>query len=141
MLKTARIEGLGDCIKSLHQLDAAIQRDVGEYALDGAMDVFVGAISNRAPVSPRASDATPGSLKASVRKRKARATKKYLAKGEININDPAAAPLEFGLSSRDYPAEPFARPAVDDARGHAGEVVASRVRERVEHGPWVKGRG
>ena len=141
MFKTARIEGMEECIRSLHQLDAIAQRDIGEYALDGAMDVFVGAIRAKAPVSPRASDATPGSLKASVRKRKARATKKYLAKGEVSINDPAAAPLEFGLSSRDYPAEPFARPGVDAARGTAGEVVASRVREKVEHGPWVKGHG
>lgn len=141
MAKTGYITGMKEALATLRDLDEAVQRDILEEAIDVPTDIMQREVQARAPVSPRANNSTPGSLKASVKKVKPKATKKYRTRREIQATDVAAVPTEFGLSSRDYPAQPWFRPAVDSKRNEAAQALANNIRSQIENGPWVKGRG
>lgn len=136
--RSGHIEGMKEARESLQQLNRHVQGLVGKVAVNAAADVFVDAITARAPVSDRPGNPTPGSLKRSIRKRSLRRTKN-IARVEVIVDDVAAVPKEFGLATRDYPAEPFARPAVDDNRERAARALAGALKDEIEHGPWVKG--
>jgi hypothetical protein len=74
------------------------------------------AISANAPISNDPHDKTPGSLKDSPRVVPEKG-KRGGAQLAVVVEDPAAVPNEFGLSGKDFPAKPFARPAVDRIKG------------------------
>lgn len=127
-----RIEGMKEAREALQQLTRTVQRNVGRRALAaGPGKVFVRAISARAKVSGRAGDPTRGSLKASPKVVSARA-KKGAAAVAVLVDDPAAVPKEKGLARRNYPAEPFMRPAVDASRDEAAQAMAAEVKREVD---------
>lgn len=136
-----QISGMKEALATLRDLDDAVAKDILEAAIDAPADFLTDKVQAAAPVSPRANNSTPGSLKASVKKRKGRANRKYKARRSIEASDVAAVPTEFGLSSRNYPAQPWFRPAVDNNRNEAAQMVADKIKDEIENGPWVKGRG
>lgn len=134
---TGYVTGMKEAREALHQLEAAVQRQIGLSALNAAGDVFVGEIQRRAPVSARGRNPTPGSLKASVKKKASR-SRKNLARIEIRADDVAAVPNELGTSK--MPPHPFFRPGVDAKRGEAAQALGDKLRTEIESGPWVKGK-
>jgi hypothetical protein len=131
----SRIEGMGPAVKRLRALSAYAEKQIGKAALKAAADKLVPRVKARAKVSQRANDPTRGSLQRSVRDKPGRA-KKGVETRLIVAEDVAAVPKEFGLSRRNYPAEPFFRPAIDSGRQAAGEAVAESIKDNVENGPW-----
>jgi HK97 gp10 family phage protein len=126
----SRIEGFRECREALQELSTTVQRNVGRRALQVPAGIIRDAVEARAPVSPRGSNQTPGSLKASIKVGKEN-SKRTEAKLHVIAEDVAAVPLEFGLTSRDYPAQPFFRPAVDSVEGQALQGFANALRPEV----------
>lgn len=128
----SRIEGLKECREALQQLSRTVQRNVGKKSLrNGPAPVLVASVKRRAPVSSRATDPTPASLQQSVhavdsRPEKGRATMAIVAE------DPAAVPTELGLSGRNYPAQPWFRPGIDDASEAAFAAMAAQLKIEVD---------
>jgi HK97 gp10 family phage protein len=131
----SRIEGMKDATAALRKLSDYAQKQIGKNALKAAADVLTPRVKARAKVSGRAGDPTRGSLKASIRDKPGR-KKKGVETRVIIAEDVAAVAKEYGLTRRDYPAEPFFRPAVDSGRRVAGEALAQSIKDDVEHGPW-----
>lgn len=111
------------------------QKQIGKVALKAGADVAVPRVRARAKVSTRASDPTPGSLQKSVHDKAGRA-RKGVDTRSIIADDVAAVPKEYGLTRRNYPAEPFFRPAMDAARADIGQAIADAIKDEVENGPW-----
>jgi hypothetical protein len=132
---TSRLEGMGPAIANLRKLSEYAQKQIGKNALQAGAAVAVKRVKAKAKVSTRANDPTPGSLKESVRDKPGRA-KKGIDTRAVVVEDVAAVPKEFGLTRRNYPPEPFARPAIDGAREEIGPAIAESVKNDVEHGPW-----
>lgn len=131
----SRIEGMGPAIANLRKLSAYAQSQIGMNALKAGAAVAVKRIKAKAKVSSRSNDPTRGSLQASVRDKAGRARKGIDTRAVV-VEDVAAVPKEFGLTRRNYPPEPFARPAIDSGRTEIGEAIAESVKDDVEHGPW-----
>lgn len=121
--------------RALQKLSAYAQKQIGKNALKAAADKLTPRVKARAKVSSRAGDPTRGSLQRSVRDKAGRA-KKGVETRAIIAEDIAAVPKEFGLARRNYPAEPWFRPAVDSGRQEAGEALADSIKNDVENGPW-----
>ena len=127
-----QISGMRECREALAELSRTVQRNVGKRALkSGPGAVFVRAIKSRARVSSRASDPTPGSLRDSVKVVDSRA-ERGRATVAILADDIAAAPNEFGLAHRNYPAKPFFRPGIDSAREAAAAAMAETLKAEVD---------
>ena len=137
--QTGHIEGMKEAREALQALGAHVERQVGKLAVNAAADVFIPEIRRRAPVSTIPTNPTPGSLKQSIGKKQSR-SRKNLARVEIRADDVAAVPNELGLSRRDFPIQPFMRPAINAKREEAAQALADKIRDEVENGPWVKGR-
>lgn len=120
---------------ALQKLSAYAQKQIGKVALQAAAKIGSERVKARAKVGSRANDPTRGSLQRSVRDKPGR-PRKGAETRLIVAEDVAAVPKEFGLSRRNYPAEPFFRPAIDGAREEMGRAVADTVKDQVENGPW-----
>jgi HK97 gp10 family phage protein len=131
----SRIEGMGPSLANLRRLSEYAEKQIGNNALKAGAAVAVKRVKAKAKVSSRANDPTRGSLKESVRDKPGRA-KKGVDTRAVIVEDVAAVAKEFGLSRRNYPAEPFARPAIDSAREEIGQAIADSVKNDVENGPW-----
>jgi hypothetical protein len=120
---TSRLEGMGPAIANLRKLSEYAQKQIGKNALQAGAAVAVKRVKAKAKVSTRANDPTPGSLKESVRDKPGRA-KKGIDTRAVVVEDVAAVPKEFGLTRRNYPPEPFARPG--DRRCTRGDRPGDR---------------
>lgn len=127
-----RIEGFRECREALQDLSKAVQRGVGRRALLAPAGVIVAAVRSRAPVSSRPGDPTPGSLRDSITVRPEKSSRRSVAQVAVVAEDDAAVPKEFGLARRDYPPEPFFRPAVDAARMAAAQAFAAALKPEVD---------
>jgi hypothetical protein len=132
---TSRLEGMKEARETLRKLSAYAEKQIGENALAAAERKLTARVKAKAKVSTRANDPTRGSLQASVRGKKGR-PKKGVQTRLIVAEDVAAVPKELGLTRRNYPPEPFFRPAVDSGRQEAAEALAESIKHDVEHGPW-----
>lgn len=128
----SEILGMKEARQKLQNLDAAVQRHIGLKGLNAAARLFAAEMSRRAKVSSRGRDPTRGSLKAAPKAGKARKTKRAMATVAIVIDDPAAVPQELGLARRNYPAQPFARPAVDSKRDEAAQLLADTIKAEID---------
>lgn len=131
MAKWGRIEGMREARKTLDELTRAVQRNVGKRALNASGEVFVKEVAARANVSQRVTNPTPGSLKASPRVVPARPQKGQVRVAVI-VEDPASIPQEFGLTRRDYPADPFFVPAIEAKRNEAAHEFAEALKKEVD---------
>lgn len=124
------LKGFKECREALHELTNRVQKNVGKRALMPAADVIRDEVAARAKVSPRAGNPTPGSLKAApvVVPAKSRGGPKVA----VLVDDIAAVPKEFGLSTRNYPADPFFRPAIDAKSEESTRVFGSALKQEVE---------
>lgn len=136
----SRLEGMGPSLKALRQLSDHVQKKVGKIALKAGAQPLVTRVKGKAKVSSRADNPTPGSLRQSVHDKPGRPSRGMDTRAII-ADDVAAVPKEFGLARRDYPAEPFFRPAVDAGRAEAGQAIADAIKNEVENGPWVAAKG
>lgn len=127
--KWGEITGMREARETLQQLARASQTAVGKRALRAPAAVLVQRVKDKAPVSKRASDPTPGSLRESVREGRA-SSRKGQARIEIIAQDIAAVPNEFGTSK--MAAQPFFRPAVDAGREEAAQAMAEAVKSEVD---------
>lgn len=131
----SRVEGMGPALQALRKLSLHAQNKIGKVALKAAADTLVPRVKAKARVSERSDDPTRGSLRDSVTSKPGRARKGVDTRA-ILVMDVAAVPKEFGLSRKDYPAEPFMRPAIDSGRAEAGQALADSIKNEVENGSW-----
>lgn len=124
-----RVEGMKEAREALQELDRRTQIGVGKRALRAPGEVFVRAVKAKAPVSRRAGNPTPGSLRESITIGDAR-TSRGSARLAIIADDVAAVPNEFGTSK--MTAQPFFRPAVDAHRAEAAGAMADSVKTEVD---------
>jgi hypothetical protein len=117
--------------EALQELERRTQTAVAKRSLKAPARVFVEAIKSRAKVSDRARDPTRGSLRSSVKLGKS-SSRKGSARQEVLVDDIAAVAKEYGLTHRHYPAEPFARPAIDGARDEAGAALAEELKQQID---------
>ena len=129
--ETSYLSGMKECREALAELSRSMQTGVGKRALLETGKFFAGRISDLAPVSSRPNDPTPSSLKAAP-KAVANRPKKGQPRVAIIVDDPAAVPNEFGLAHRDYPARPFARPAVDANREAGAAIMAAGLKTETD---------
>lgn len=134
----SRLEGVGGTLKAMRALSDHAQNQIGKVALKAAADELTPRVKARAKVSSRSGNPTPGSLQRSIGDKPGRA-RKGVATRAIIADDVAAVPKEYGLARRNYPAEPFFRPAIDSGRGAAAQAIADAIKDEVENGPWAKG--
>lgn len=125
-----RLEGFKECREVLQELSKTVQRNTGRRALEVPAGIIAEAVKARAKVSDRAGNQTPGSLRESIKVGKERA-KGTQARIHVIADDVAAVPKEFGLTGRDYPAEPFFRPAVDAVANAAINAFAAALKPEV----------
>jgi hypothetical protein len=117
--------------ETLQELGKRVETRVGQRSLMiGPGAVIEKAVSARAKASTRSNNPTPGSLKASPKVVKSRKEKRG-PRAAVLVEDPAAVPKEYGLRSRNYPPEPFFRPAVDASREQAGQAMAEALKSEV----------
>ena len=126
-----RLAGMREAREALQQLSKAVQRGVGKRALRVPARIVAEDTDRRAKVSSRASNPTPGSLKASPQVVDAK-SEKGSPRIAVLVEDPAAVPKEYGLGQKDYPAEPFFRPAVEAVREVAGRAMTAALRQEVD---------
>lgn len=126
-VRRSLLQGAIECRESLRELRRGVRKGVGNRALIAPGKMIADAIAARAKVSARPSDPTPGSLKAAPRVVKAKARRGASAVAVL-IEDEAAVRKEYGLAHRDYPAEPFARPAIEASLPAANIVAAEAVK-------------
>lgn len=127
----SRIEGMREARETLQALGKRVETAVGQRSLlTGPGPVIVREVSSRAKTSNRATNPTPGSLKASPKVVRARKDKRG-PRAAVLVEDPAALPKEYGLVHRKYPAEPFFRPAVDAVREQAGLAMADALKAEI----------
>lgn len=131
----SRLEGVGPTLKNMRALSNYAQNKIGKIALKAAADTLVPKVKAKARVSERPDDPTRGSLRDSVVSKAGR-TRKGVDTRAILATDVAAVPKEFGLTRKNYPAEPFFRPAVDAGRADAGQALADAIKNEVENGSW-----
>lgn len=131
-MSNTRIEGFKECREALQELSKAVQRNVGKRALLAPAGLVVAAVKARAPISTRPGDPTPASLRDSVTIMPEKAAQRGVAQIAVVAEDEAAVPKEFGLASRDYPAEPFFRPAVDAVRIPSLHAFAAALKPEVD---------
>lgn len=125
------MKGFKECREALQELTARVQKNVGKRALKPAAEVIRAEVASRAKVSSRPGNPTRGSLKAAPEVVVSKAGKSG-PKMAVLVDDIAAVPKEFGLSTRDYPAEPFFRPAIDAKSDEAARVFGQALKAEVE---------
>lgn len=126
-----RLEGMRQARETMQELSKAVQRNIGKRALQQPAGIIAREVEVRAKVSNRVGNPTPGSLKASPVVVPAK-SEKGRPRVAVLVEDEAAVPKEYGLGRKDYPAEPFFRPAVDAKRAQAGQAMADAVRAEVD---------
>jgi HK97 gp10 family phage protein len=130
---------LGGLDKKLMELEPKIQRKLMRTALKAVGVYWVEAVKSRAPV-------LIGDLKNSIISRiRTRKSSRGTVVGEVQVG-PGTAPrtddhqnsvgpsiyaswVEFGLKTKDYPKQPFMRPAFDATAEKAIELFADTLRE------------
>lgn len=123
------MEGMGECLAALRELEKAAQNKIGKRALKAPATVIARAVQAKAPVSSRPTNPTPGSLKASVKVVSSR-KEKGGPRIAVIADDVAAVPNEYGTSKMSP--QPFFRPAVDTAREAAGQAMAEALKQEVD---------
>lgn len=131
----SRLEGVGASLAALRKLDDHVQTKIGKRALKGAAQKLASRVRANAKVSTRPDNKTKGSLRNSVTDKPGRA-KKGVTTHAVIAADVAAVPKELGLTRRNYPPEPFFRPAIDAGREEAAQSIADVIKEEVESGAW-----
>jgi hypothetical protein len=124
--------GFKECIDGLNEFSRTVAGNVVKRALVPAAAVVGKAAQDRAPVSPRARQwkSEPGSLKASLEIKPGKGSKTPTV--AVLFNDDAAVPTEYGLTSRDYPPQPWFRPAVDATETAALRAFGAALKPGVE---------
>jgi len=126
-IRSGVLQGASECRDSLRELSRGVRKGVGNRALKIPGAIIARAIEARAAVSTRPSDPTPGSLKAAPKVVSAKAKRGQSAVAVL-VDDEAAVRKEYGLSHKDYPADPFARPAIATALPAAGFALVEAVK-------------
>lgn len=116
----SRLEGIPEARKALQEMSRALKRGIGQRALKRGGKVFVDRLQAVMPVSSNPRDPTPGSLKAAPRIVPAK-SERGDPRVALLIEDPAAAPGEFGTSKMKKHLR--IRPTVDETRDEAGSVI------------------
>jgi HK97 gp10 family phage protein len=123
------LAGFKEAREVLQELSRGVQRGVGKRALQVPAELIAGAVRAKAPVSNRAGNPTPGSLRGSIKVVPSR-TVKGSVRVAVLAEDIAAVPNEFGTSK--MPAQPFFRPAADATRDAAGRAFGAALKPEVE---------
>ena len=130
MTTHTELAGAKETREALQELTKTVQRNVGRRALRVSAQIIASATEARAPVSSRASNRSPGSLKQSVDVVPHRS--KVGAAIAVIVKDVAAVPVEFGLTNRNYAAQPFFRPAISASESAAIAAFEAALKQEVE---------
>jgi len=122
------LAGFRETREALQELSKTVQRNVGRRALRVPAELIADATRQRAPVSSRPDNPTPGSLRASVSVVNAKA--KSGAAVAVLVEDVAAVPNEFGTTKMS--AQPFFRPAIQASEAAALHAFGNALKPEVE---------
>lgn len=132
MAASAELKGLKEVREGLAEFSRTIARNVGRRALLVPANIIGDRAQANAPVSTRPFNKTPGSLKASKEVKPAKTERRSIATVAIIFRDEAAVPTEYGLTTRDYPAQAWFRSAIDATIGQAEASFGRALTEEVE---------
>lgn len=130
MAQKNELVGFKECREALAEFSRTVAGNVVKRALIPPAEIIGRAAQAAAPVSTRPHNPTPGSLKASMTISPGKGSKTPSV--AIIFNDAAAVPIEYGLSGRRYPAQPFFRPAVDANETAALHAFGAALKPGVE---------
>jgi len=125
-----KLEGFKECREALQEMPEMIRRLTVRGPLIEAARTIQAAVEERAPVSSRPSNPTPGSLKASGKSRRHRKGRGSLDTVAVIFADPAAVPQEYGTTKQ--AAHPYFRPAVDSVEAAVMARFGEALKEAVD---------
>jgi hypothetical protein len=125
----SHLEGMGGCLAALKDLTKRVESNVGKRALRTTAQDLADRHKATLPVSDSPHDKTRGSLKASPTVASAKGRKGRPAVAMI-IEDPAAAPGEFGTSK--MPAHLKVRATTDAMRSQLAGTLGDALKSEVD---------
>lgn len=133
MPEVVELEGLEDALKAMRGLAPQLQGEFLEEALLDGADPIVERMAELAPVGPT------GRLKESMAKEPGRRRSEKRAEVLIGFLRRAfyGRWVELGRSNPHQSADPFMRPAFDQRKAEAVEIVRERLRRNILR--WVLG--